>query len=75
MAIPDRFLIGSDTWSNSQWAKYQDLIETHRAWLRHLPRAVAEQITYRNAERLFGRKVTTELLGRPDSAALRGGLP
>lgn len=54
---PDRFMIGSDTWSNSQWARYEDLIDTNRRWLAQLPRDVAEQIAYRNAERLFGRKV------------------
>lgn len=54
---PDRFMIGSDTWSNSQWARYESLIDTNRRWLAQLPRDVAEQIAYRNAERLFGRKV------------------
>jgi predicted TIM-barrel fold metal-dependent hydrolase len=54
---PGRFMIGSDTWSNSQWARYGELIDTNRRWLAQLPRDVAEQIAYRNAERLFGRKV------------------
>jgi len=54
----DRFMIGSDTWVNEQWDIYGQLIATHRKWLAHLPRPIAERIAYKNAERLFGRKVS-----------------
>lgn len=50
---PDRITIGSDTWVNSQWEKYESIIAFDRAWLAQLPEAVARQIAYENAERLF----------------------
>jgi len=62
--FPDRFLVGSDTWVNSQWADYSGLISLNRAWLSHFPREIAEMITHKNAERLFGRKVSAELFGQ-----------
>jgi hypothetical protein len=50
---PDRFLVGSDTWTNDRWQDYDAIIAGYRAWLAQLPRDVAEQIAFRNAERLF----------------------
>lgn len=50
---PGRFLIGSDTWINERWATYPEIMAGYRAWLAQLPREVAEQIAWRNAERLF----------------------
>jgi len=60
--FPDRFMIGSDTWTNSQWAEYRDLIRINRKWLSQFSRPVAESIAYKNAERLLGRKVSNHLL-------------
>jgi predicted TIM-barrel fold metal-dependent hydrolase len=51
--FPDRFLVGSDTWTNAQWERYEEIIAINRGWLAQLPRAVAEKIAFRNAERLF----------------------
>ena len=59
----DRLMIGSDTWVNSQWDRFPDIIDSNRRWLSKLPRDVAEKIAYRNAERYFSRKVTMELVG------------
>ncbi|MGD1923268.1 MAG: amidohydrolase family protein [Paracoccaceae bacterium] len=59
----DRFMIGSDTWVNGQWADYDGIIDLNREWLSHLPRDVAEKIAFRNAEDLFGRAVSRDLLG------------
>jgi len=59
--FPDRFMIGSDTWTNSQWAEYRDLIRTNRKWLSQFSRPVAESIAYKNAERLFGRKASDDI--------------
>ncbi|MDH3600182.1 MAG: amidohydrolase, partial [Candidatus Tectomicrobia bacterium] len=63
MRYPDRFMVGSDTWVNSQWESYAALIDINRRWLSKFPREVAEQIAYRNAEALFGRKVSRQLIG------------
>lgn len=59
----DRIMIGSDTWSNSQWENYEGIIEMNRRMLSYLPRDVAEKLAYKNAERLFGREVNQELIG------------
>lgn len=58
-----RFLVGSDTWVNAQWDQYEALIQLNRNWLKLLPREVAEKIAHKNAERLFGRTVTKDLIG------------
>lgn len=59
----DRFMVGSDTWVNSQWLEYDELIASNRKWLAHLTPATARKIAYQNAERLFGRKISPDLFG------------
>jgi len=59
----DRFMIGSDTWANDQWKNYKGLIVDNRRWLRHFPRELAEKFAFKNAEQLFGVKVSKEQLG------------
>lgn len=49
----DRIIVGTDTYLNISWAEYEELVTAHRRWLILLPRAAAEKIAYRNAERLF----------------------
>lgn len=60
----DRLMIGSDTWVNSQWANYDAIMDVNRKWLSQLPRAIAEKIAYKNAERYFGRDITMDLIGQ-----------
>lgn len=60
----DRLMVGSDTWVNGQWDRYADIIASNRRWLSHFPRSIAEKIAYRNAERLFGRSVSNDLIGK-----------
>lgn len=62
--FPDRFMVGTDTWVNSQWDNYHNLIAVNRRWLSQFPRPIAEKIAFKNAERLFGRKVGNDLLGK-----------
>ncbi len=64
LAFQDRLMVGSDTWVNSQWDSYDSIIASNRRWLAKLPRAVAEKIAYKNAERLFGRTISMELIGK-----------
>lgn len=64
MTFQDRLMVGSDTWVNSQWDDYEGIMATNRQWLSKLPRAVAEKIAYKNAERLFGREITMEQIGK-----------
>ena len=53
LKYPDRFLVGSDTWVVQRWQHYEALMQAYRVWLGGLPREVAEQVAWRNAERLF----------------------
>jgi Amidohydrolase len=50
---PDRITVGSDTWVNSRWEQYETILEFDRGWLDQLPKDIAEQIAYKNAENLF----------------------
>jgi Amidohydrolase len=50
---PDRFLIGTDTWVTSRWESVSAASEAVQTWLRQLPRDVAEQIAWKNGDRLF----------------------
>jgi predicted TIM-barrel fold metal-dependent hydrolase len=50
---PDRFLVGTDTWVTSRWEAVRDATAAVQQWLRQLPREVAEQIAYKNGDRLF----------------------
>lgn len=59
----DRLMIGSDTWVNSQWDSYSEIMTMNRWWLSKLPREVAEKIAYRNAERCFGREISMDQIG------------
>jgi len=52
---PGRFMVGTDTWTTSRWESLVEEARATRRWLGQLPREVAEQIAYRNGERLFGR--------------------
>ena len=49
----ERFMVGTDTWITSRWEALVEGMQTTRGWLSQLPRAVAEQMAHRNAERLF----------------------
>ena len=59
----DRLMVGSDTWVNSQWASYPAIIASNRLWLSKLPREVAEKIAYKNAGKLFKRKISMKQIG------------
>ena len=55
LRFPDRFVVGSDTWVNERWDRYDELIGYYRAWLAELPPEVAAAIAWNNGERLFSR--------------------
>lgn len=52
---PDRFMVGTDTWVTSQWDRLPEIQVGMRAWLRQVPREVAEKLAYKNASRLTGK--------------------
>lgn len=53
-ALPERFVIGSDTWVNPRWQQYEALMDEYRAWLGALPAPLARRIGWSNAAGLFG---------------------
>ena len=53
LKYPDRFIYGSDTWIPPRWDEVVSLTRYAREWLAQLPTDVAENIAWRNAERIF----------------------
>jgi predicted TIM-barrel fold metal-dependent hydrolase len=53
-ALPERFMIGSDTWINARWQQYEALMAEARAWLGELPPTIARRIGWDNGAALFG---------------------
>lgn len=54
VALPERFVIGSDTWINPRWQHYEALMDEYRAWLGELPAPLARRIGWGNGAALFG---------------------
>ncbi len=52
--MPERFLVGSDTWVNGRWDDYERLMQEARRWLGDLPPAAARRIGWENGAALFG---------------------
>ena len=59
LEFPERFLVGTDTFTPERWYYVGEHARWSREWLADLPREVAERIAYRNGEALF-----TPLLAR-----------
>jgi predicted TIM-barrel fold metal-dependent hydrolase len=51
--MPERFLVGSDTWINARWDDYESLMAQARRWLGDLPPPVARRIAWDNGAALF----------------------
>ena len=52
--FPDRFMIGTDTFAPERWYYIKDHADYSRAWLNSLPTELAQNIGYRNAEKMLG---------------------
>lgn len=50
--FPDRFMVGTDTFTPERWHYVVEHASYSRKWLAELPAEVADNIAYRNAERL-----------------------
>jgi hypothetical protein len=46
-------MVGTDTWTTSRWESVGSSMRDVQVWLGQLPRDVAEQIAWKNGERLF----------------------
>jgi hypothetical protein len=53
LEFPDRFLLGTDTFTPERWPYIVEHARWSRGWLAELPRATAEKIAFRNGETLF----------------------
>jgi hypothetical protein len=50
---PDRFMVGTDTWTTSRWEEVEAENRLVHAWLAQLPHEIALKISLSNARRLF----------------------
>jgi hypothetical protein len=53
MELPDRFMVGTDSYTPERWHYIGEHANWSRAWLADLPRDVAERIAWKNGEALF----------------------
>ena len=53
LEFPDRFLVGTDTFTPERWHYVVEHARWSRQWLADLPRDVAERIAWRNGDALF----------------------
>ena len=51
--FPDRFMVGTDTFTPERWHYIVPHADFSRGWLADLPAPLAERIAWRNAEALF----------------------
>jgi predicted TIM-barrel fold metal-dependent hydrolase len=49
----DRFMVGVDTYSPNRWSEFDSVVRQIRGWLVQLPKDVALDLAYRNANRLW----------------------
>jgi hypothetical protein len=61
LEFPERFMVGTDTFTPERWHYIPEHAAWSRQWLSDLPRHVAERIAWKNGEEVFG-----SLLPRPD---------
>jgi hypothetical protein len=54
LEFPDRFMVGTDSFTPERWHYIAEHARWSRQWLGDLPQDVAEQIAWKNGERLFG---------------------
>jgi predicted TIM-barrel fold metal-dependent hydrolase len=54
--FPDRFMVGTDTFSPERWWYVSEHAAWARGWFADLPRPLAERIAWRNAEAMLERR-------------------
>jgi predicted TIM-barrel fold metal-dependent hydrolase len=57
LEFPDRFMVGTDTFTPERWPYVVEHAKLARKWLAQLPPAVAERIAWRNGETLFAAAI------------------
>jgi predicted TIM-barrel fold metal-dependent hydrolase len=56
LEFPDRFMVGTDSFTPERWHYVEPHARWSREWLADLPAEVAEAIAWKNGERLFAPK-------------------
>ncbi len=56
LLYPDRFLLGSGTYTTEYWYQFRYYFDKYRDWLKQLPPGPAERIAFRNGLELFDLK-------------------
>ena len=51
--FPDRFMLGTDTYTPERWHYVEPHAAWAREWLKDLPDDLAERIAWKNGEALF----------------------
>ena len=51
---PERFILGTDTWSAHRWAEVDHIIGIARTWIALLPPEVQTKFAFENAARFVG---------------------
>ena len=54
LEFPDRFMVGTDSFTPERWYYIGEHADWSRQWLADLPKEVAERIAWKNGEALFG---------------------
>jgi hypothetical protein len=54
LEFPERFMVGTDTYTPERWLYVPEHARWSRAWLADLPPNVAERIAWKNGEAVFG---------------------
>jgi amidohydrolase family protein len=54
LEFPDRFMVGTDSFTPERWHYIAEHASWSRQWLADLPKDVAERIAWKNGEALFG---------------------
>ena len=54
LQFPERFMVGTDTYTPERWRYVGEHASWSRQWLSDLPRDVAERIAWKNGEQVFG---------------------
>jgi hypothetical protein len=60
-AFPDRFMVGTDTYTPERWLYVGEHAKWAREWLADLPRPLAERIAWRNGEAMAAKVVRSGL--------------
>jgi predicted TIM-barrel fold metal-dependent hydrolase len=63
-AFPDRFMVGTDTFTPERWYFIGEHAGWSREWLKDLPPALAERIAWKNGEAVIGAAFARQRLAR-----------